>query len=118
MDDGYMMGPKKVVFQVLAKFAAGIKGEHGCELDTRKCKMYIMNEERGKEARRGEFIPGSLQHVEEGVFANESGNALRGIVIFNVPVGERRYVEEVLRQKATEVGRVTRQYVEDLEEMK
>jgi hypothetical protein len=33
MDDGYMMGPKEVVFQV---FAEGVKDEHGCELNTRK----------------------------------------------------------------------------------
>ena len=35
-------------------------------------------------------------------------------MIFNVPVGERRYVEAILRQKAREIGKVTRQYVEDL----
>jgi hypothetical protein len=37
-------------------------------------------------------------------------------MIFNVPVGENRYVEAVLRQKDREVGSVTRQYVEDLED--
>ena len=42
MDDGYMMGPKKNVFKVPEDFAEGIKEDHGCELNTRKCKMYNM----------------------------------------------------------------------------
>jgi len=29
MDDGYMMGPMEVVFQVLEEFAVGIKEDHG-----------------------------------------------------------------------------------------
>jgi len=56
-----------------------------------------------------------LQHVEEGVCVNESGECLKGIKIFNFPVGEERYVEAVLRQKAREVEQITRHYVEDLE---
>ena len=47
---------------------------------------------------------------------NEAGDILRGILIFNVSVGEERYVTAVLRDKAKLVGHVTRQYVEDLEE--
>jgi hypothetical protein len=116
MDDGYMMGPKEVIFQVLEEFADGIKEEHGCELNTRKCKMYIMEEDKCKEAKREGYIPDSLQHIEEGIFINEPGDALRGIMVFNVPVGDSKYVEAVLRQKARAVGQVTRQYVEDLEE--
>ena len=53
---------------------------------------------------------------QRGVFVNESGEILREIVIFNVPVGETRYLEAVLRQEAREIGKVTRQYVEDIEE--
>jgi len=78
--------------------------------------MYNIDEDICKEARREGHIPESLQHVEEGVFVNESREVLRGIMIFNVPVGERRYVDALLRQKAMEVGKVTRQYAEDLEE--
>ena len=36
-DDGYMIGPKEVVFNVLAEFAAGIKVDCGCELNVHKC---------------------------------------------------------------------------------
>ena len=94
----------------------GIKEDHGCELNTRKCKMYSMEENICSEARREGHIPESLQHIEEGIYVNKSGDRLEGIVIFNVPVGDNRYVEAVLRQKAREVGQITRQYVEDLEE--
>ena len=46
----------------------------------------------------------------------ETGDILRGLLIFNVPLGQERYVATVLRDKAKQVGQVTRQYVEDLEE--
>jgi hypothetical protein len=115
MDDGYMMGPMEVVFQVLKEFVIGIKEEHGCELNTRKCKMYNIKEGRCMAARREGHIPLSMQHVEEGIYVNELGERLKGITIFNVPVGEERYVEAVLRHKAREVEQTTRQYVEDLE---
>jgi len=46
----------------------------------------------------------------------ETGDILRGLLIFNVPVGEERYGAAVLRYKAQQVGQVARQYVEDLEE--
>ena len=36
--------------------------------------------------------------------------------MFTVPVGEERYVANVLRDKARQVGEVTRKCVEDLEE--
>ena len=100
MDDGYMMGPMEVVFKVLEEFAVGIRDDHGCHLNARKCKMYNMEEGRCEEARRAGHIPESLQHVQEGVYVNESGERLKGIQIFNVPVGENMYVEAILRQKA------------------
>jgi hypothetical protein len=116
MDDGYMVGPKEIIFDVLAKFAEGIERDHGCALNTRKCKMYSRTEGACEEARREGFIPAVLEHIQEGTYVNETGDIFRGILIFNVPVGEERYVEAVLRDKAQQVGQVTRQYVEDLEE--
>ena len=101
---------------MLTEFASEIKNEHGCEQNTRKCKMYSIHEEMCKEARREGHIPDILHHINEGVFVNESGEVLTRIVILNIPVDEKRYVEAFLRQKAREVGKVTRQYVEDLEE--
>ena len=46
MDDGYLIGPKEVIFEVLAEIAEGIRRDHGCALNTRKCKMYIQSDGR------------------------------------------------------------------------
>ncbi len=51
MDDGYMIGPKEVVFEVLKEFAEAIREEHGCRLNTRKCKMYNINEGMCQQAK-------------------------------------------------------------------
>jgi hypothetical protein len=52
MDDGYLIGPKEIIFEVLAKFAEGIERDHGCALNTRKCKMYSRMEGACASARR------------------------------------------------------------------
>ena len=54
--------------------------------------------------------------MQEGIFVNEEGGRLRGVTIFNVPIGEERYVEVVMKKTAKEVAAITRQYAEDLEE--
>ena len=51
MDDGYMIGPREVVLEVLSEFARAIDEKHGCKLNTRKCKMYIVNEGMCQQAR-------------------------------------------------------------------
>ena len=43
MDDGYMVGPREVVFKVLAEFSEGIRQGTGCELVARKCMMYSLD---------------------------------------------------------------------------
>ena len=47
---------------------------------------------------------------------NESGDRLRGLTIFNVPVGEDKYVQTKLRDKAKQVQINTEAYVKDLGE--
>ena len=47
---------------------------------------------------------------------NASVEILRGLQIFNVPIGDERYVLTTPREKARHVGKITRQYVEDVEE--
>jgi len=116
MDDGYLVGPKEIIFEVLAEFAEGIRRDRGCALNTRKCKMYSRREGACATARREGYIPTEIEYIQEGAYVNESGDILRGLLIFNVPVGEERYVAAVLREKARQMGQVTRQYVEDLEE--
>ena len=39
MDDGYMVGPREVVFKVLTEFAKGIGEGTGCKLVARKCRI-------------------------------------------------------------------------------
>ena len=45
---------------------------------------------------------------------DEIGELLRGLTIFNVPVGEEKFVEVKLREKATHVRKTTEAYVRDL----
>ncbi len=52
-------------------------------------------------------------HLQEGVHVNESGDMLRGLTIFNVPVGEERFVQLKLREKVMHVERTTKAYVRD-----
>jgi len=116
MDDGYMVGPREVIFGVLEDFAKGIREGTGCELMARKCKFSSMYENAWEDCNKRGLIPRELEDMEEGINVNESGDRLRGVTIFNVPVGEQAYVEAILRHKAQEVTRVTRKYVSDLKE--
>jgi hypothetical protein len=54
--------------------------------------------------------------MEEGVHVDENGDCLKGVTVFNVPIGEPRYAEAVLRNKAIEVAEVASRYVEELED--
>ncbi len=45
---------------------------------------------------------------------NESGDSLRGVPIFNVPLGEEGYVRAKLAEKARQVQVTTEAYVQDL----
>ena len=47
---------------------------------------------------------------------DDTRNRVRGIQIFNVPVGEEEYVAMLLREKAKKVESTTRSYMDDLEE--
>jgi hypothetical protein len=100
MDDGYMVGPPEVVFRVLADFAKGLKHDYGCELNVFKCNMVSMEEGACEAAKRREYISEELQHVQEWTFVNESRDILRGIWIFNVPLGEEKCDSAQPREKA------------------
>jgi hypothetical protein len=65
-------------------------------------------------ARMAGYIPEELQHLQEGVHVSGAGHLLRGLAIFNVPVGEERYVAVKLREKATQVEDTTESYVKDM----
>jgi hypothetical protein len=78
--------------------------------------MYSRKEGVCETSRLEGYIPAGIEHIEEGAYMNESGEILRGLQIFDIPVGEERYVTTVLREKARQVGKVTRHYVEEIEE--
>jgi hypothetical protein len=78
--------------------------------------MHNMNEEMCRQAKEEGWIPMELEQLEEGTLVDEKGNKVRGIQIFNVPVGEEEYVEAALREKARKVEGTTRRYMDDLEE--
>ena len=46
----------------------------------------------------------------------DRGEKLRGVTIFNVPVGEDEYIRHVLRDKAEKVKKTTKDYTRDMEE--
>jgi len=57
MDDGYLIGPKEIIFEVLVEFAIGLERDHGCALNTRKCKMLSRTKGACEAARREGYIP-------------------------------------------------------------
>jgi hypothetical protein len=116
MDDGYMVGPREVVFKVLAEFAEGIKQRTGCKRVPKKCKMYNLDPTTWHDCKHKNLIPEEPMLMEEGIYVNENGDMLRGVTVFDVPIGELEYVETVLKNKAREVAGVARKYIEDLEE--
>jgi hypothetical protein len=90
---------------------------HGlCKNLVTSLSIYSRKEGACAAARREGYIPEAIKHIHEGAYVNESGDILRGLLIFNVPAGEERYVAAVLRDKARQVGEATRKYVEDLGE--
>ncbi len=76
--------------------------------------MYGEKEGACAKARREGHIPDELLHLQEGVYVTEDGNILRGIQIFNVPLGEEKYVKARLRENAKQVKQTTEAYVKDL----
>jgi hypothetical protein len=114
MDDGYLVEPPGIVFEVLAEFARDLKKDSDRELNINKCKMYNVEEGACKKARRHGLIPDELQHLHEGSYVNWSGDVLRGILVFNVSIGAEKYVQAITREKAAHVVKTMEAYVQDL----
>ncbi len=70
MDDGYLVGPPEIVFEVLAEFTRDLKKDTGCELNINKCKMYSEIEGACEKARRQGLILDELHHLQEGSHVN------------------------------------------------
>ena len=65
-------------------------------------------------ARKEGHIPEELMQIQEGTHVNCPGDILKGIQVFNVPIGTERYVKTKLREKALHVKQITETYVQDL----
>jgi hypothetical protein len=114
MDDGYIVGPKNAIFAVLAKFAEGVKRDIGCQLVPEKCKFYNPDSTIWEDINNRDLLPEDLKHMQEGIFINSTGDMLRGLHVSNVPVRDPDCVAAVLRTKANQVGKTTKNYVTDL----
>jgi hypothetical protein len=71
MEDGYIVGPREVVFKVLAEFAEGIKQGTGCELVPKKCRMYSLDPIAWQDCKHKNLIQEELRLIEEGIYVNE-----------------------------------------------
>jgi hypothetical protein len=65
MDDGHMIGPREVVFKILAEFTKGIETSTNCDLVARKKKMYKLDDGARLERLHGK------KHYSEGADPHE-----------------------------------------------
>ena len=110
MDDGYFEGPAHVVFQAIATFAAEVEEDTGNRLNIAKCKGYSP----GQDWEALKWIPGYPTGLKEGSLTCPDGGVCKGIKVFNVPLGEPKFVEAVLAEKAMQVDELSAMYVESL----
>ena len=110
MDDGYFEGPAHIVFQAITDFAVGVEEDTGNRLNISKCKGYSP----GQDWEALKWIPGYPTGLKEGSRIGPDGDVCKGIKVFNVPLGEPRFVEAVLAEKAKQVDDVATLYVETL----
>ncbi len=61
------MGPRKLVFHVLAEFANEVKLEAACQLVPSKCKVYCKEEGAWEVCIQRRLIPPQLQNFQEGI---------------------------------------------------
>jgi len=76
MDDDYMIGPRKILFELAMDFAREIREETGCELAAKKCKMLSTDEEAREDCKRRLFIPQESQHIKEDIYTDKTGDGL------------------------------------------
>ena len=79
-----------------------------------KCKFDNPNPTAWLDIRKRDIIPENLKRIQEGIFINNNGDKLRGVQVFNVPMGDADYIATVLQTKALPVSTTPRKYVKDL----
>ena len=73
--------------------------------------MFNMDDGAWEVCQTRDLVSESLGSIEKGVHIDADGKRLRGLTIFNVPIGEHGYMEKILRNKAIEVAKVNMEYV-------
>ena len=94
-DDGYLVGPPNLVFQVLERFAAQAEAHCGLVLQKTKTEVFTWN---------GMLPPGTTPGlVTAGTVID--GQWEPGLICYGVPIGTDTYVLSKLEEKVREVAR-------------
>jgi hypothetical protein len=56
--------------------------------------MFNMDTRAWENGQMWGLIPEELSHMEEGIHVNMEGVRLRGVTVFNVPIGEPAFVDQ------------------------
>ena len=92
-DDGYTIGPAKVVFPAVEKFTADVKERCGLSLQWSKTEAYCPSGVLPSFATQGIVLAGE---IVDDVWEN-------GFICYGVPVGSDKYVRSKLNLKVEEV---------------
>ena len=58
-----MVGPREVIFMILAEFVEGVEKDTGCQLVPGKCKFYSPDASAWEDIQRRDIIPIYLKHI-------------------------------------------------------
>ena len=92
-DDGFVVGPREVIFGAVYRFAARVFQRCNLTLSTSKTKVFLQNGEKPVEA------PANMPRA--GVVVEEQW--LAGFMCYGVAIGSPEYVEYILGEKVEEL---------------
>ena len=104
MDDGYCVAPSHILFPALARFSEAIRVHCGLELEMTKCEVLCWSEELPIEAGQDMALAGK----------NVNGRWETGFLVYGVPVGTDKYVEDMLNTKIDEIENIAKRACEVL----
>ena len=94
-DDGYLLGPPELVFQVLGRFIADVEEHCGLLLQRTKTEVFSWDGILPAATPRGLVRAGAVV----------SGQWEPGMVCYGVPVGTDSYVHHMLELKVSKVAK-------------
>ena len=96
MDDGYCVAPSNVLFPALKRFSDAIKEHCGLELEMTKSEVLCWSGE----------LPGEAGQDMARAGRNVEGSWEPGFLVYGVPVGTDKYVEDMLMTKVDEIEKL------------